>query len=84
MPSVAIDSAVREHAAEGRPVYRIHADRLAALAPNVIITTEPVPRLRGCVIDGAAIRKCFPEVHLARLRRCRVSQPRPSGSTLMT
>ncbi len=38
MPSVAIDTAVREHAAEGRPVYRIHADRLAALAPNVIIT----------------------------------------------
>lgn len=38
MPSMAIDTAVREHAAEGRPVYRIHADRLAMLAPNVIIT----------------------------------------------
>lgn len=38
LPSVAIDSAVRQHAADGRPVYRIHAERLAALAPNVIIT----------------------------------------------
>ena len=49
LPSIAIDTAVREHAAEGRPVYRIHAERLAALAPNVIITQSQCEVCAGAV-----------------------------------
>jgi iron complex transport system substrate-binding protein len=63
LPSIAIDTAVRKHASEGRPVYRIHAERLAALAPNVIITQNQCRVCAGATrlnvtIDCAQAANC--------------------------
>jgi len=47
LSSVEIDEAVRASLRDGRSLYTVDAELVAELAPDVIVTQEPVRRVRG-------------------------------------
>lgn len=57
----AIDAFVREQVAAGLPMYQLHADRLAALAPDVVLTQD-LCRVCALPADEARAVACGAEV----------------------
>ena len=73
LPSREIDEQVRQTLREGRPLYELDEERLAALAPDVVVTQAAC---EVCAITepqvGAALGRCAPRARLVSLHPTRL------------